>query len=62
MHSIVAVGDEIWLRADKGAFRADPKGNQAVQVGGDIGNYLFSIVIVRGEIYLGAARGAFGVD
>ena len=59
--SIVPVGDEIWLRADNGAFRVDRKTNQAVRIGGNTGS-VYSIVPVGDEIWLGASNGAFRVD
>jgi len=43
------VGDEIWLGGERGAFRVDRKGNQAVRVGGDTGE-VESIVPVGDEI------------
>jgi hypothetical protein len=61
VYNIVAVGDEIWLGAQNGAFRWDRRSNQAKRVEGDTGG-VATIVPVGDEIWLGADNGAFRVE
>jgi ligand-binding sensor domain-containing protein len=59
--SIVPIGDEIWLGAEKGLFRVDRKTNQAVPLAGNTGR-VDAIVPVGDEIWLGGMNSAFRVD
>jgi hypothetical protein len=61
VYSIIPVGDDIWLQTQKGIFRVDRKGNQAVPVGGDTGD-IYSIVPIGDDIWLQTQKGIFRVD